>query len=526
MKKIVILFTVLVLTMRIQAQQIPMFSEMYFMRLLYNPALTGYNGSTNLYGFYRNQWVNMPGHPVTTGAVGDISLWKDRSGVGFDLYSDNTDIIHRVRADLYYAQKVRIAKDHVLSLGVTLGIAQTYIDINNAVINDVNDPHLLLNGKSGLAFNMNIGLAYQWKKLTVGFSVPQVLNTYTPVSSQMNYSTYGMQRIYIGNVSYEISIANEKFNIEPMVQVKKAAVAPLQVDASIMANYKRMIFLGVGYSLDYGVAIMGSVRIGHVVTLGYAYDVPVMTHVTYSQTKGTHEVIVGINFDKWLKKKSPKDKKDEFARKSDVDSVLAKMQKQIDSLQQATDSLQQATDSLQKANSTIQKTNDALQTQQQEQQEMMKNMQQHMDSFDNIVQQYKKNVSKNPAKNFPSKVGKETTGSKGDVFRLNNVTFQNNSSFLIPASYGELDKVADFLKNNPTMTVRINGHTDYLASDSYNQWLSDRRAKRVYDWLLEKGVPAERMTFVGFGKRTPIADNATEEGRAKNRRVEIEILKK
>jgi len=58
------------------------------MRMLYNPALTGYNGSSNIYGFYRNQWVNVPGHPVTAGAVGDVSLWKDRSGVGFDLYSE------------------------------------------------------------------------------------------------------------------------------------------------------------------------------------------------------------------------------------------------------------------------------------------------------------------------------------------------------------------------------------------------------------------------------------------------------
>ncbi len=60
MKKITTLFTVLVLAMNLDAQQIPMFSETYFMRLLYNPALTGYNGSTNVYGFYRNQWVNLP----------------------------------------------------------------------------------------------------------------------------------------------------------------------------------------------------------------------------------------------------------------------------------------------------------------------------------------------------------------------------------------------------------------------------------------------------------------------------------
>jgi len=63
-----------------------------------------------------------------------------------------------------------------------------------------------------------------------------------------------------------------------------------------------------------------------------------MTQLTYSQTKGTHEVILGINFEKWMKKKdSQKDKKEEFAKKHDVDSTLAKMQAQLDSLQIASD---------------------------------------------------------------------------------------------------------------------------------------------------------------------------------------------
>jgi type IX secretion system PorP/SprF family membrane protein len=518
MKKITTLFTVLILVMNLDAQQIPMFSEIYFMRLLYNPALTGYNGSTNLYGFYRNQWVNLPGHPVTVGAVGDVSLWQDRCAAGFDVFSDNTDIIHRFHADLYYAQKIRLAKDHTLSLGVTLGIVQTYIDFANAVVNDPNDPNLLLNGKSGLAFNMNVGLAYQWKKLTVGFSVPQVLNTYTPIATQENYATYNMLRAYIGNVSYEISINHEKWNIEPMVQVKKASVGPWQVDASIMANYNRIAYLGAGYSLDYGVAVMAAVRISQIVTLGYSYDFPIMNGgVNYSQTRGTHEVILGISFTKFMKKKSAaeSEKAPVYARQSQVDSVAAKQ----DSLQKQVDSIQLVADSLQKSNNT-------LQNQQQEQQKIMKDIQQHVDSFDNIAKEYKKTISENPAKDFPNQINKETTASKGDVFRLNKVNFENNSSYLTKGSYGELDKVADFLKNNPTMSVRINGHTDYKASDEYNQWLSDRRAKRVYDYLLEKGVPVDKMTYIGFGKRMPIADNNTEEGRAKNRRVEIEVLKK
>lgn len=526
MKKTITIITMLVLTAQMFAQQVPLFSEIYFMRMLYNPALAGYNGSSNLYGFYRNQWVNVPGHPVTTGAVGDMSLWKDRCAVGFDVYSDKTDIIHNINAQLYYAQKVRIAKDHVISLGVAFGIMQTYIDYNNAIATDPNDPHLLMNGKEGLAFNMNVGLAYQWKKLTVGFSVPQVLNTYTPVSTQENYTTVAMQRHYIGSVSYEISIADEKFNIEPSVQIKKGPAQPLQVDAGIMANYKRIAYLGVGYSLNYGVAIMGAVRISHVVTIGYAYDVPVMSQVTYAQTKGTHEVILGINFDKWLKKKGKDDLK--YAKQSLVDSLMAKqdsLQKQVDSLAIAADSIQATQQAQQKIIQDQQKALDENQKTVQDQQKMIKDMQQQVDSFDNAVKQYKKNAATHPAKNFPSKISKDTKGKKGDIFKLSNVSFEKNSSFLNQSSFAELDKVVEFMQNNPNMQIRINGHTDYKASDQYNQWLSDRRAKRVYDYLVEQGAPADRLSYFGFGSKLPVGDNTTEEGRAQNRRVEIEVLK-
>jgi type IX secretion system PorP/SprF family membrane protein len=121
------------LAARVVAQQIPLYSEMYFLRMLYNPALTSYNGSSDLFGFYRDQWTGIPGHPVTGGAVGDMSLWDDRIGVGFHVYSDNSSIIHRLNAQLYYAQKIHIAQDHVISLGVSAGAMNTYIDFNNAI---------------------------------------------------------------------------------------------------------------------------------------------------------------------------------------------------------------------------------------------------------------------------------------------------------------------------------------------------------------------------------------------------------
>ena len=87
----------------------------------------------------------------------------------------------------------------------------------------------------------------------------------------------------------------------------------------------------------------------------------------------------------------------------------------------------------------------------------------------------------------------------------------------------DLDKLANFLKQFPDRKLLIEGYTDSVGSDSYNQDLSDRRAQAVRDALVQRGVDTSRITARGYGKAHPVADNASPEGRAMNRRVEIVI---
>lgn len=99
------------------------------------------------------------------------------------------------------------------------------------------------------------------------------------------------------------------------------------------------------------------------------------------------------------------------------------------------------------------------------------------------------------------------------------VFFANNSDVLQPESHADLDRAVTFLKDVPSATGVIEGHTDSNGSAEYNQGLSERRAKAVLDYLLSKGVAASRLTAQGLGETQPIADNTTAEGRAQNRRV-------
>ncbi|WP_223789214.1 OmpA family protein [Marinicella meishanensis] len=109
------------------------------------------------------------------------------------------------------------------------------------------------------------------------------------------------------------------------------------------------------------------------------------------------------------------------------------------------------------------------------------------------------------------------------VIELQGVHFDVDKATLRPESIAILDAAVKTMGEHGTIVVEVAGHTDSTASEAYNQKLSERRAKVVYNYLVDKGVAAERMTWKGYGELSPIATNDTEEGRAKNRRTELVI---
>lgn len=112
----------------------------------------------------------------------------------------------------------------------------------------------------------------------------------------------------------------------------------------------------------------------------------------------------------------------------------------------------------------------------------------------------------------------------GNTTVLNNVFFDTDKTVLKDESLVELNKLVEFLNNNPEMRIEIGGHTDDQGSQSYNLDLSERRAKAVMDYLVSQGIEADRLRYKGYGQMAPIVSNATVEGRAKNRRTEFKII--
>ena len=117
-----------------------------------------------------------------------------------------------------------------------------------------------------------------------------------------------------------------------------------------------------------------------------------------------------------------------------------------------------------------------------------------------------------------AKVNKQGCWTIGDVL------FDTAKASLKPAAYPELDNVVSVLNQNPALNIEIQGHTDSRGSERFNRNLSENRAKAVKDYLTAHGIDPKRLTTAGFGPARPIASNMTAQGRARNRRVQLQPI--
>jgi outer membrane protein OmpA-like peptidoglycan-associated protein len=113
--------------------------------------------------------------------------------------------------------------------------------------------------------------------------------------------------------------------------------------------------------------------------------------------------------------------------------------------------------------------------------------------------------------------------ARGLIVNMSDVLFDTGSTTLKPGAREKLAKISGILLAHKGLTLQIEGHTDSVGSDDFNQQLSERRSDSVRDFLAEEGVAPSAMSARGFGKMQPVASNDTSEGRQRNRRVELVV---
>lgn len=113
---------------------------------------------------------------------------------------------------------------------------------------------------------------------------------------------------------------------------------------------------------------------------------------------------------------------------------------------------------------------------------------------------------------------------QGEKFILNNIYFETNKAILNTVASSDLNRLVKYLQDNPFVKIEIQGHTDNKGSDALNNRLSQNRASSVLNYLVTQGIDKSRLVSKGYGSKMPVDTNATADGRAKNRRVEVKIL--
>src|SRR5688572_5403076 len=129
MKKI--LYTIALISAlgtQVNAQQLPLFSQYYYNRFIYNPAFTGVEEKGNVFLIHRSQWKDVPGAPTTYALTADGPVMKNKIGIGLSLFNDQMDIFNRSGIYSSYSYRFKLADDHDLTLGLSGGIIDNKID--------------------------------------------------------------------------------------------------------------------------------------------------------------------------------------------------------------------------------------------------------------------------------------------------------------------------------------------------------------------------------------------------------------
>lgn len=344
-------------------QQIPLYSQYNQNPFLYNPALTGYRDNMMLHVIYRKQWTDFEGAPETRAVTLDGPLKSKKVGLGAYFYSDNTSIIRRIGGSLSYAYYIEINEDMRLGIGISAGMQQNRVDFTKATVIQSDDPLLSRSAESGVAFDAAAGLSYWWKGLSVGFSIPQLVETNVQNLTDDSPINYQMSRHYLATAAYDIPIKKDVWHIEPGVMFRATEGKAYQVDVNVALKYKSLAYLAFTYRYDYAVTIGAGIQLHERLLLGYAYDVAV--NDLSGRAGGTHEMMVGIKFGKT------------------EDKGLIEALQRIEKLEQVTGDHENRIDSIDQRN---QKLQEELEKKDEEIERLKKEIQETIDAFSDSLE--------------------------------------------------------------------------------------------------------------------------------------------
>lgn len=508
------------------AQQIPVLDQYIFNPYLYNPARAGDGDFGNINFQNRLQWVEMPDAPLTNIISMDMPIKDSNVGIGGMIFSDETHLINNYGGLFTYAYHIpfNAAKDHRLSIGLSAGVINQRFDYLKGITEEEIDNALLNETENSMNFDLGAGINYNFKGLNIGFSVPQILANSYQYREPLNLEDvkFEKERHYLVSASYKAQIG-EDFTLEPIVLARKVTGIPFQVDGNILAGYKEMFWLGLGYrsvnSLSNASAIHASaaVRVKERFNIAYTYE----THLD-SDARGdlgnSHEIGVGYRF-------GGKTKGDK-----DLLKRLNKLEITTDSIgEKLTDVQEEATEKDIAVNKRIDDLENGI-------------------AKAEDLEALRKQVTKNEAdiaalkaadadfyndiKNLQAEMA-ETKRKLGDLQRggggtvhfdkMGSIYFDKGSSDLTATEKSKLDAIYRNVSAGGDFTLFLSGNASTEGSEQYNMALSIRRASTVKKYMESLGMSNTNVFLLPYGEEAPMGSGATVD--KNDRRVDLYITR-
>lgn len=266
-------------------QQNYMYTQNYVLPIVFNPAATGNQKSINVGLMHRNQWVGIPGAPVTSSALVDSPLKNELNGIGGQFTTDQTGIFITSSFRVLYGHRFRLGinKSSDLFVGASAGLIDQKVDFTKAIVVNNNEPFLFQTAQRQTSLNGSFGIIYKFRTLEVGAALPLILANRLEFKDNKNNAYFNQSRQFIFHGKLPIVITKKvPLQITPFVLARITPNAPIQYDLSLITDYAEKFWVSATYKSNYAFAVSAGIKLYNALSLGYSYDIITNSLRSYS----------------------------------------------------------------------------------------------------------------------------------------------------------------------------------------------------------------------------------------------------
>lgn len=316
MKKLLPFLLVLLLFHNSWAQQDPQFTQFQFNQLVYNPAFAGTTDNINFTLFNRNQWVasGFENAPVTQTFSANMPLKDNTMGAGLHVVNDKTGLERNFSLLGSYAYHLNLPKGK-LGMGMNLGFKQYRVNQDDIKAYDQYDPLVNQGLRAPMLPEIGVGFLYRHQndKFYAGFSSTHL--TQSKIKYTNAFANSQLLRHYYLTGGYNHRIGND-FVLKPALWLNFVSKAPIQSQLNLTAEYKEMVWLGLGYrtgaAMTFNIGVNAdkiSEKFKERIKIGYSFDYVMVAKVPRFRNAGSHEIFISYELSKHEKTHIPKFKR-------------------------------------------------------------------------------------------------------------------------------------------------------------------------------------------------------------------------